>query len=44
MAKIITGFHSIEEKVRAGKNQIYTYDNKKSGMVKQYADIPGVDE
>ena len=30
--------------VRAKKNQIYTYDNKKSGMVKQYADIPGVDE
>jgi len=30
--------------VRAENNQVYTYDNKKSDMVKQYADIPGADE
>lgn len=30
--------------VRAKNNQVYTYDNKKSGMVKQYADIPGADK
>lgn len=27
--------------VQAENNQIYTYSNKKSDMVKQYADIPG---
>lgn len=30
--------------VRAENNQVYTYENKKSDMVKQYADIPGADE
>ncbi|MBR1743755.1 MAG: hypothetical protein IJ733_18195 [Lachnospiraceae bacterium] len=30
--------------VHAGKNQIYTYSNKKSNMVKQYANIPGADD
>lgn len=30
--------------VHAGNNQIYTYSNKKSNMVKQYANIPGVDD
>ena len=30
--------------VQAENNQIYTYKNRKSDMVKQYADIPGVDE
>lgn len=29
--------------VQAESNQIYTYSNKKSDMVKQYADIPSVD-
>lgn len=28
--------------VRAENNQVYKYKNKKSDMVKQYADIPGV--
>ena len=27
--------------VRADNNKIYKYKNKKSDMVKQYADIPG---
>lgn len=30
--------------VQAENNQIYTYNNKKSDMVKQYADIPGADK
>ncbi|MCI8769532.1 MAG: hypothetical protein HFH73_00040 [Lachnospiraceae bacterium] len=30
--------------VQAENNQIYTYKNKKSDMVKQYADIPGSGE
>lgn len=30
--------------VQAETNQIYTYNNKKSDMVKQYADIPGTGE
>lgn len=30
--------------VQAEKNQIYKYNSKKSDMVKQYADIPGVDD
>lgn len=30
--------------VHAGENQVYTYSNKKSDMVKRYADIPGVDD
>ena len=29
--------------VHAENNQIYTYSNKKSDLVKQYADIPGTD-
>ena len=29
---------------QAKNNQIYTYSNKKSDMVKQYADIPGVED
>lgn len=29
--------------VHAGKDQIFTYSNKKSNMVKQYANIPGAD-
>lgn len=29
---------------QAKNNQIYTYSNKKSNMVKQYADIPGAEE
>ena len=29
--------------VRAKNSQIYTYTNKKSDMVRQYADIPGAD-
>ena len=29
---------------QAENNQIYTYSNKKSDMVKQYADIPGAKE
>ena len=29
--------------VHAQNNQVYTYSNKKSGLVKQYADIPGAD-
>ncbi len=29
--------------VHAGKDQIYTYSNKKSNMVKQYANIPGAE-
>lgn len=29
--------------VQAENNQIYKYSNKKSDMVKQYADIPGVE-
>lgn len=29
---------------QADNNQIYTYSNKKSNMVKQYADIPGAEE
>ena len=29
--------------VQAKRNQIYTYSNKKSDMVKQYANIPGAD-
>ncbi len=30
--------------VRAQNNKIYTYKNKKSDLVKQYADIPGSDD
>ncbi|MCI8377610.1 MAG: hypothetical protein HFH72_03720 [Lachnospiraceae bacterium] len=30
--------------VQAENNQIYTYKNKKSDMVKQYADIPGAEK
>lgn len=30
--------------VQAETNQIYTYSNKKSDMVKQYAEIPGADK
>lgn len=30
--------------VQAENNQIYTYSNKKSDMVKQYADIPGTNK
>lgn len=30
--------------IQAQDNQIYTYKNKKSDMVKQYADIPGAEE
>lgn len=30
--------------VQAENNQIYTYNNKKSDMVKQYADIPGANK
>lgn len=30
--------------VQAENNQIYTYSNKKSDMVKQYADIPGAND
>lgn len=30
--------------VQAENNQIYTYNNKKSDMVKQYADIPGAEK
>jgi len=29
---------------QAKNNQIYTYSNKKSDMVKQYADIPGAED
>lgn len=29
---------------QAENNQIYSYSNKKSDMVKQYADIPGVED
>lgn len=29
---------------QAENNQIYTYSNKKSDMVKQYADIPGAED
>ena len=29
--------------VHAQNNQVYTYSNKKSDLVKQYADIPGAD-
>ncbi|MCD7825098.1 MAG: septum formation initiator family protein [Clostridiaceae bacterium] len=30
--------------VKAEDNEVYTYKNKKNDMVKQYADIPGVDD
>lgn len=30
--------------VQAESNQIYTYENKKSDMVKQYAEIPGAED